>query len=195
MEYGIYRTLEGLAGVRGGPKGATWARHTRDRTSGGFSMPGSGGLLVGTAQKVEKTGSAKVSSAIFAMAWHSETLEAEDREYRINLKRRTRLLSTHGHSHFSCVTLPTPRRRQLRRFANLITARPHRNSLAHVVYRTSQGLDERRRHAALCTGSWNPATTRNFTTRSSPCPRGFIPEARFRFCGSPGVPDTRPVAT
>ena len=60
--------------IRGGSKSATWARHTHDRTSGCFFMLGSGGLLVGTAQKVEKTGSAKVSSAMFAMAWYSKAL-------------------------------------------------------------------------------------------------------------------------
>jgi hypothetical protein len=45
-------------------------------------------------------------------------------------------------------------------------ARSHRNSLAHAVKRTSQGLTNAV-GMRPSTGNWNPTTTRNLTTRTS----------------------------
>ena len=97
----------------------------------------------------------------------------------------------------SSVTLPTSSsltHRQLIRFANLITTRSHRNSLAHVVERTFPRPDERCQHATFRPGNRNPTTTGDFTTRTSLRTRVFIPETWIHFCGIPGARDSRPEA-
>jgi hypothetical protein len=73
--------------VHGGFKSAAWARHTRDQISECFSMTGSGSLLVGTAQKVEKTGCEEVWRDVCHGLAFEGTVGVEDREDRINLKR------------------------------------------------------------------------------------------------------------
>ena len=136
---------------------------------------------------------------MFAMTWHPKMLW-EERTRRIRSRSdQSGAVNTSSLDLPPCpsssVTLPTSSsltHRRLIRFANLITTRSHRNSLAHVVERTFPRPDERCRHATFRPGNRNPTTTGDFTTRTSLRTRVFIPETWIHFCGIPGARDSRP---
>ena len=155
----------------------------------GASHAGQWRLAGRTAQKVEKAEVRRVLAQ--HSPWPSIRSGSGGQEDRINLKRRTRLLSTCRHGHLLVSLCSLRRRQRPRRFANLLMARSHRNTLAHAVKRTSQRTNAVGMRP--CPGNWNPTTTRNLTTPTSLRTRKFIPETWLRFCGSPGLRDSRPV--